>query len=133
MKRFSYKNLCLLGLCLIGFSMSSNAQDGNVAINQAPSIATLLELKKEINKSDDDTGRYKIQIFSGGRNKAENVKTGFLYTFKQWPTKMEYETPNYKVWVGNFRTRLEADRALVKIQEKFPAAFWFKPKKKKKK
>ena len=35
---------------------------------------------------------------------------------------------NYKIWVGNFKTRLEADRALVKIKRKFSNAFYFKPK-----
>jgi hypothetical protein len=44
-------------------------------------------------------------------------------------SKLVYETPNYKIWVGNFRTRLEADRALVKVKSKFPTAFIFKPKK----
>jgi hypothetical protein len=42
---------------------------------------------------------------------------------------MEFETPNYKIWIGNFNTRLEADRALVKVKRKFAYAFYFKPKK----
>ena len=44
---------------------------------------------------------------------------------------MKFETPNYKVWVGNFETRLEADRALRRIKRKFANAFIFKPKKEK--
>ena len=42
---------------------------------------------------------------------------------------MRYETPNYKIWVGNFKTRLEADRALQRIKRAFNSAFIFKPKK----
>ena len=45
----------------------------------------------------------------------------------------DFETPNYKVRVGNFRTRLEADRGLVKVQKEFKSAFVFKPKKEKNK
>jgi len=40
---------------------------------------------------------------------------------------MKYETPNYKVWVGRFRTRMEADRKLVKVKKLFPNAFLFTP------
>jgi hypothetical protein len=32
--------------------------------------------------------------------------------------------------VGNFMTRLEADRALLKIQKQFPNAFVFRPERK---
>ena len=46
---------------------------------------------------------------------------------------MKFETPNYKIWIGKFKTRMEAERALVKIKRKFETAFIFKPKKKKKK
>jgi len=45
----------------------------------------------------------------------------------QYRSSLEYETPNYKIWVGNFRSRLEADRALVKVKRKFTSAFIFKP------
>jgi hypothetical protein len=129
MIRFSFKKLCLLALCLIGFASFSNAQQGNVTINQDPAISTLLDLKTEINVDGKDSRRYKIQIFSGDHSKAEEVKTAFKYSYDKWPVKKVYETPNYKVWVGNFRTKLEADRALVKIKKKFPSAFPFKPKK----
>ncbi len=131
MTRFSYKNLCLLALCLFGFTAFSNAQQGKVTINQDPAISTLLNYKTEINANDKDTRRYKIQIFSGDHSKAEEVKTAFKYSYDKWSTKKVYETPNYKVWVGNFRTKLEADRALVEIKKKFPSAFLFKPKKEK--
>ena len=39
------------------------------------------------------------------------VKTNSLYA--EWPSLMEYETPNYKIYVGNFLTRLEADQRLI--------------------
>ena len=105
-------------------------QQGTVVINQQPEISTLLELKKEINIEEEDNDRYKIQIYSGSRQEAESVENNFDSTFNSWSSKLEYETPNYKIWVGSFRTRLEAERALIKIKKKFPNAFIFKPKKK---
>ena len=45
----------------------------------------------------------------------------------QYSFTIEYETPNYKVWAGNFSTRIDAERALMKIQQNFPSAFILKP------
>lgn len=86
-----------------------------------------MDVKKEM--SDNDTNRYKIQIYSGNRNGAESAKSNFESTYDQWTPIVQFETPNYKIWVGNFVTRLEADRALKKIKSEFPSAFIFKPKK----
>ncbi|TYB75712.1 SPOR domain-containing protein [Bizionia algoritergicola] len=106
------------------------AQQGTITVNQAPELATLLALKKEMNVSDTDSDRYKIQIFSGDRTGAEKAMSNFDAKFDKIPSVLEYETPNYKVWVGNFRSRLEADRGLEKIKKEFNDAFRFKPKKK---
>ena len=126
MKQLSFKNCCVLTICLFGISFS-NAQEGQVIINQDASISELLELKKEINKNENDSDRYKIQIYSGNRSKAESMKSEFNSNYNQWTPKLVYETPNYKIWAGSFRSRLEADRALMKIKRKFPSAFIFKP------
>jgi len=123
------KNLCF-SLALLLSSSVVFGQQGTVVINQQPEISTLLELKKEINIEEEDNDRYKIQIYSGSRQEAESVENNFDSTFNSWSSKLEYETPNYKIWVGSFRTRLEAERALIKIKKKFPNAFIFKPKKK---
>ncbi|GAA4894755.1 hypothetical protein GCM10023311_19300 [Flaviramulus aquimarinus] len=84
-----------------------------------------------MNKSANSSDRYKIQVYSGNRSGAQNAKKEFGSSFLDWRATMQYETPNFKIWVGNFRTRLEADRALKKIKRKFNSAFIFKPKKEK--
>ena len=117
-------------ILLLGFfSLPSHAQEGKITINQDSRIAELLALKKEMNRNDTDYRRFKIQIYFGGRNGAQNAQNDFQKAFSQWTPVMYYEAPNFKVWVGNFSTRLEADRALERIKRKFPAAFIFKPKK----
>jgi len=123
------KTLCF-SLILTFTSGILFAQQGSVVVNQDPQIAALLELKKQINSEDEDSDRYKIQIYSGTRQRAESMEISFDSSFNSWSSKLVYETPNYKIWVGNFRTRLEADKALMKVKKKFPSAFIFKPKKK---
>ncbi len=102
------------------------AQEGTVTINQDKEIEALLEIKKDIETSSN---RYKIQVFSGAsRGAAEAARAKFSESYSDWPSSLEYETPNYKIWVGNFRSRLEADRALIRIQKTFTSAFIFEPK-----
>ena len=55
--------------------------------------------------------------------KLEEFKT----VFPDIETTILYDTPNYKIWVGGYRTRLEVDNALVAIKKEFPAAFKTKP------
>jgi hypothetical protein len=111
----------------------SFAQEGTLVINQDKEIIQLLNLKTEINTSENTSDRYRVQIYSGNRSDAEKAQSTFRSLNLDLPSKLVYETPNYKVWVGNFRDRLEADRALKKVKVKFPAAFKFKPKKEKEK
>ncbi|WP_338731873.1 SPOR domain-containing protein [Mangrovimonas cancribranchiae] len=119
-------NLILFGALVL--SSTIYAQNGQLSIQQDKKIDELIALKKEINTSENALDRYKIQIFSGGRKSAEKANSTFKEKLPNWASRMEYETPNYKIWVGSFRTRLEADKALIKIQKEFPTAFIFKPK-----
>ncbi len=118
-------SICLV-FCLIPVQ-NTTAQQGVVEVNQDPQIDRLLALKKDANRRNTN---YRIQIYNGSRAGAENAKSRFQQSFSGWSIRMEYETPNYKIWVGNFQTRLEADRALLRVKRKFRNAFIFKPKKK---
>lgn len=108
-----------------------SAQNGNVIVNEGAKLTKVLEIKKELNKDNENHNKYKIQIFSGSLDASEKEKSKFENSVSNWSSELVYETPNYKVWVGKFRTRLEADRALLEIQKTFPSAFIFKPKKEK--
>lgn len=120
----TYK-ISFINLILWGLTFNLSAQTGQVNVDQDKDITTLLEFKKDLSTVD----LYKIQVYQGNRSGAEEAKTKFTSTYDEWPISMEYETPNYKIWVGNFRNRLEADKALIKIKSNYANAFIFKPKK----
>ncbi len=118
------KDLLLLFTILLSYNLI--AQEGTVTINQDREIEALLEIKKDIEISSN---RYKIQIYSGAsRGSAESARANFGENYSDWSSSIEYETPNYKIWIGNFRNRLEADRALIRIKKTFINAFIFEPK-----
>jgi SPOR domain len=110
---------------LFAITFSLHAQEGKVNIDQDEAIDKLLEYKKDVKTSKI----YKIQVYnSTDPDKAQREKANFLNSFGQWPVEIVWNTPNYKVWVGNFATRLEADRALAKIKKKYMYAIIFQPK-----
>ena len=112
-------------LLITVFSISLNAQQGEVNVSQDSDIDKLLEYKKDIKT----TKVYRIQVYqSVDPDRAQREKANFSNAYGEWPAEVVWNTPNYKVWVGNFATRLEADRALVKIKRKYMNAIIFQPK-----
>jgi len=127
------KKFLLLSFCILfyGFTNAQTINDsqkiGNISIDVPANIAKLVHLKFSENYGDT----YKIQLYYGELDQAHSILGKFKTKFSKWSGKVLFETPNFKVWVGNFRTRLEADRALMSIRREFPSAFIFKPKSKK--
>ena len=118
-------NLWKTTALMLFFSAFVMAQDGKVSVNVDKNISRLMAIKKEIHKAQSSI---KIQIFSGSRRNAEAKLMQFNLDFPEISTVMVYETPNYKIWSGDFRTQLEADRALIKIRKIYKEAFSFRPK-----
>lgn len=123
MKKISLKSICFTVFGLV-LSVNISAQQATATISQSSDIDKLLQYKKSI----DTHSLYKIQIFSGERSAAESSKAKFTRDFPDYSISMEYQTPNYKIWVGDFRTRMEADRALIIVKKNYSSAFIFAPK-----
>ncbi|HLG02374.1 MAG TPA: SPOR domain-containing protein [Bacteroidia bacterium] len=89
-----------------------------------PKLKTLVDKHSQINAKKKDKG-YRVQIYFGGdKSKAKDVKVRFLTLFGKEAHAYEiYEVPNFKIRVGNFRTRLDAYAFLKTIKADFPTAF----------
>ncbi|WP_110474748.1 SPOR domain-containing protein [Winogradskyella epiphytica] len=124
MMNLKLKTLCLVIVgSIVTFSLQ--AQQGTVNVSQDSDIKKLLEYKRDITTSTV----YRIQVYQNvDPDKAQLEKSKFLEQFNEWPVDIVWNTPNYKVWVGNFSTRLEADRAWAKIKTKYMYAIIFQPK-----
>lgn len=117
---------------LIAFtSGKSIAQSATLTVNQDSKITPLLMLKKELEKENKLSDGYTIQLYYGELDKANQTLRKYKGSYTNWPASIEYETPNYKVWAGNFSSRIEAERALIEIQKSFSAAFILKPERRK--
>jgi hypothetical protein len=114
---------------LLNCNNSLKAQNQNSTVNQDPKFEQLLNEKRKINSNLPYNDRYKIQIFNGSSETAKKTLNEFKQEFKNIDGTIIFNTPNYKVWVGNFRNRMEAERNLVEIKKYYKTVFLIKPSK----
>ncbi|CAA0146779.1 SPOR domain-containing protein [Tenacibaculum maritimum] len=108
-----------LALFIISFANITNANaQSNLTENK--DINSLIAKKREYNKSVGYG--YRIQLYNGTEKRAKSLRNRFQLTFPDTYTKLKYDAPEWKIHVGNYKTRLEADKALHKIQESFSGA-----------
>ncbi len=100
---------------IILFACASNlfGQEANVSLNQDSKFENLLNEKRKINASITINDRYKIQIYNGDSETSKKTLIDFKRDFKNLDGTIVFYTPAYKVWVGNFKTRIEAERNLL--------------------
>lgn len=66
---------------------------------------------------------YRIQIYSGNdRKEAENVKATSYQLFRDITSYLIYAQPVYRVKVGDFLSRVEAEKYYVGLKARYPAA-----------
>ncbi len=71
---------------------------------------------------------YRIQLYSGKRINAKEMRKKAVQNFLEIKTVLTYESPDFKVQMGNFRSELEAEKNLKLIRIVFPGAFVVKSK-----
>lgn len=125
MKRITIYKLFTLTLIFSMISIKGQAQ----TIEQDPKIDALLKEKRKINTGITINDLYKIQIFNGKKDEAIKSLNEFKRSFKEIDGTMIYNNPTFKVWVGSFKTRIEAENALLEIKKKYPLALLIKPNK----
>lgn len=102
------------------------SQTGEVSIEQDDKIEDLLNIYKAANK---DHEYYKIQVGFGSHAKAQKIKENVEQDFPGLFSKIDFDSPTYRVRLGKFKTKLEAERKFKEVRIKYPDAMLLKPKK----
>ncbi|PWS27514.1 SPOR domain-containing protein [Pedobacter yonginense] len=124
--------------CLLLFK-ASFAQKGEVTEIKDPKIDSLIAKRLEVYKTGGDVVKsnkpivsgygYRVQIFYGSdRREVFNQQARFKGSYPKLNTYIVYKEPNYYVRVGDFRTRLEAQRLINELRPTFPTLFIFREK-----
>jgi len=112
-----------LGLC----STTWSQQKGSIEINTDTNVQRALDAYVQLMLEQPGMEGFRIQIFndSGNNSKqaAMNAKKNFETIFPEIAAYISFEEPNYKVRVGNFRTKFDAEGCRKKIASTYPNAF----------
>ena len=99
----------------------------NVTVKQNAAFEELLTEKRKYNSSLRVNEFYKIQIFNGSDEEAKKSLLQFKKENKNFDVTIVFNTPTYKVWVGNYKTRIEAEKNILLLKKKYPNLFLIKP------
>lgn len=132
------RNWLIIGL-LVLIQVSLVAQDkgpGKVTVIQDEQVDSVLanyeSLRLKIMENPDTKliPGYRIQIFfDSGLNssdRARQAKDDFLFLFPDIPAYVSWKAPNYRVRVGDYKSRLDAEKDLQLIIINYPNAWVIK-------
>ncbi len=110
-----------------GFTQDNNKEKGHIQVIQDDRVDLLVSKHIQINQNRNGMEGYRIQIFfdsgNNSKTKAQSIYEGFKAKYPNVRAYLSFKSPNYKVRVGNYRTRLDAQRFLNDIIIEYPNAW----------
>lgn len=103
---------------------TDSAVVGSITYIADDRVADMYQLYLKENEKEPVVQGYRIQLASGqDRNNINAAKTKFYSKFPTLRPFITYQQPNFKLRVGAYRTKLEAQRMLLEIHQEFGDAF----------
>ena len=116
----------LISLILFFLSHSiANAQDENVIYNDTLT-QKLFQIKKDYSKRIFESTFYTIQIYFGDLKNADSILIEFQKNNEGIKSELIFETPNYKVRIGEYKDINVASQKLEGIRRTYPGSFIIK-------
>lgn len=119
----------ILSGILLFLSFYLFAQEQSITVIQDSRVDSLVQKNIEYNKNNSVKG-FRVTIFSASGNNSKNMATAekdaFIEKYGDVGIYLVFDEPNFKLKVGNFRTRLEARKFLEKIKASYPDAYIIK-------
>ena len=113
------KNISIIVFLFLCSSVSLTQTDlprGNVDVIADLRVKNLVALEKKI----DEILGYRLQIcFDSDKTVIDEARNRFLKLYPLTSTYVEFEAPHFNLKVGDFRTRLEAEKIKRKIFGEF--------------
>ena len=108
--------LILSAFILLFYASIQNISAQN-NINSSDQIKNLIAKKRTHNKAHGFG--FRVQLYNGSEVKARNTRERFKLQFPDTFSKIVYDAPEWKIHVGNYKTRLEADKAMLTFKKDF--------------
>lgn len=119
------KRAICLTFSIISFAYG-RSQQGKINIEQDQKISELLAIYKIANESAE---YYRIQVGFGDYSKAQEIKSKVEQDFPALYSNIDFDSPTYRVRIGRFKNKLDAERKFKEVRQKYPDAMLLQPKK----
>ena len=113
-------------ICLLFLSITYSQTDRYNLFND-PKLDSVLKIKKVIDKKIFKKNYYSIQLFSGQFVIGDSISKLVSEKFIEDSVYFYFETPNYKVRIGKYKSKLDAEKKLKILRKEFKSAFIFIP------
>ncbi|MBE7172796.1 MAG: SPOR domain-containing protein [Williamsia sp.] len=119
------KKLLLLITLVTSLKLSAQSDSGLVVVHKDPRVALLVKKQAQINEETTRSARrnvpgYRIQILNTiDRNAALDAKTKAYRLYPELKAYLIYQAPYYRIRVGNFKTKQEADEYMKDMASNF--------------
>lgn len=117
------KRLLLLFICF--FAIQAYAQDGKIEVIGDAELEELINKKVDAVDTTDMWG-FRIQIYFGSnRKEALEKETEFKRKYPELSSSIykDYFQPNWRVRVGNFYRKIDAQKLMIKLEKEFGDVF----------
>lgn len=123
----------LFVFALAAFRGNAQSAGGNIVVHKDPRVDLLINKQIEINEITTRDARrhasgFRIQVISSNnRNKVVDAKTKVYREFPELKAYLMYQAPFFRLRVGNFKTREDAENYYRSIQRIFPEGVYIVP------
>ena len=107
-----------------------NIDSNSIIINKDPRIDLLIRKQAQINEESSRDSRrsakgYRLLVLNTiKRDDAINAKTSIYKNFPELKSYLLYQSPYFKLKVGNFKTKDEAEEYRRKLNQYFPSGVY---------
>lgn len=118
------KNLFFLSFLILAHIALT--QKGDVQVIKDGRINTLVEKQSKVTPPDikPQIDGFRVQIFfDSDKNVINSARSKIISQFPKTDTYITYNAPNFFLKVGDFRTRLEAEKLKAQVEAEFPTSF----------
>lgn len=130
MKTFCTRFLSFMFLIISFWIFPSFIKAQEITIQKEAGIEELTTKYIQANEKIKSISGFRVQIFfdsgNNSRNAAETTQSKFRTKHHGIPSYLTFREPNFRIRVGNFRTRHEARGFMRQIQADYPNAFVIK-------
>tara|TARA_B100000287_G_C20110139_1_gene574063 strand:- start:6 stop:398 length:393 start_codon:yes stop_codon:yes gene_type:complete len=97
---------------------------GKIEILYEEKLDSLVKKYESIQKNNSGVEGYRIQVgFASKKAEIQEKRIGFIRKYPEISIYLTYNAPYYKLRIGNFRNKLQAEKIKNHIRKHYPGAY----------